>query len=701
MPGSPRQDIGGPQTRLSPNVCIGKKDLAVILTIAVIAFSLISILCFHSEVSLTDRFIPELVRLYGMYDSTVQIKAHLMLLSLTAISCLVGFFYEPMQTIFSRIPVNNDYCKKCLKILHRYCGLLIIPLCIFFVFKKFGPLAGFISVCFSIGITLTLLIVANKSAQFKHLRLFLGVILLFYLALFLMPGLQKTPALGSELQMVEFHYLATVAQADQLAVGKILFRDCVLHYGFTISSIVGYWQRQNGLWSLGGYMEFVKYLQVVFCLLVVYSYCLWKPNKPIYIMLSVMLVIPWVSTIGDAVFYPNQSAFRFLGFPIGLTGLLLLKNIPVVKSALFLGIYSTIVILLNVETGIAITAGYMIFLLLRTDSYTLKKLSMVAGAFTTGATSTLLLMLFLFRCGFGYWPVPSNTIDLFLGGTVSIRGFGGRALYVDGVAIVILCHAVYAVIRTSMVWRMRQLSFCESFRTAIAVVILVWFAYYANRPDPWNLWSFLFLYGFFISSLINLRIPSRTLPPLLRCHFSLPITVWCLIIFPYLLVTNASEAKSSMGRILRDVSANSSLISGVYIPKDIAKTLEQQALFLKSQENSDKLIYFHGDSFLISRLSGIHTTLHVPDAFLFTPTHQDYDALVNKILRLDPDRLFLEATNDESSNSLEIERKKFFERLKCDLALHYRYLESSHGWEIWARRCDSSKSGLNRLCVRK
>lgn len=140
----PRQNPYKPQTNINER-CIGKKDLAVILTFPIIGFSLISILYFHNEVSLKDKFIPEHVRLFSLYDSTAQTKAHLMLLCLTAISCLVGFFYEHIETLFPRLPINNALCKKLLKMLHRYSGLLIIPFCMFFVFKKYSPFTAMIS----------------------------------------------------------------------------------------------------------------------------------------------------------------------------------------------------------------------------------------------------------------------------------------------------------------------------------------------------------------------------------------------------------------------------------------------------------------------------------------------------------------------------------------------------------------------------
>ena len=55
---------------------------------------------------------------------------------------------------------------------------------------------------------------------------------------------------------------------------------------------------------------------------------------------------------------------------------------------------------------------------------------------------------------------------------------------------------VYTIIGYALQWSRRPLSPRAAVKAAVAITIVLWFAYYSNRPHLWNLWTYLLLYSF-------------------------------------------------------------------------------------------------------------------------------------------------------------------------------------------------------------
>ena len=61
-----------------------------------------------------------------------------------------------------------------------------------------------------------------------------------------------------------------------------------------------------------------------------------------------------------------------------------------------------------------------------------------------------------------------------------------------------VAHATWSVWYTA---QQRSSGFRTSFRIAVGTMLLVWFAYFANRPEPGYLCSYLLLYGLLLIDL--------------------------------------------------------------------------------------------------------------------------------------------------------------------------------------------------------
>lgn len=715
------------------NCHIRSKDLAAFFTAAVLGIALLIVFLSpnHTQ-SLSDRFLPEHIRVWELYDSNPQILAHKVALGLIVLFGFAGLWYSVSKPNLSES--TKRLWGRCARFMHRYGGLLIAPLCVISFFKATdgGVARGLILILLYVSATVAISMMAKYTST-GFLRSKIWIILLIYLSFFLVPGLVKTPNLagqlflvpgavktsnlleqlflipgsvktpnlaGQDLTYVELHHFGTCAQADRLATGQRFFQDFVPNYGYIWTSVVGYVEQTFGPWAFGGYIRFIQILQVIFCLLVVFAYHKWKPRDPFYILFAVLMVVPWQGTLGNAVFIPNQSSWRFMGFPLGIIALLLIRQTALLSSALTLGLCGGSLLLYNPETGIAITAGYIIFLCLRIDIFTARKLFLVVGAFLSGMASSFMLWCFIFRWCFGYWPFPANMSDLVWLISRFAGGVAGKPLYLDGLAVVIFCHATYVVIWASMAWRMKALSFTLSFKVAIGVIILIWFAYWANRPHCWNIWSYVFLYGFLLSTYIDRRVLAKRWSRSSSRILDIRTLVLCLILLRAIIGNNAHEAYLCLERFLYRIPNYASLVSGVWLPQNVAVDIERKAAFLRIQPDPNELLYFSGHCFLMPKLSGIYPRLPVVDMFGASLIIQDYRDLVKRIFIIDPKRILFEARNDSPSSRWDIERQTFYERLKRDLQPIYRPTALYCGWEIWEKTNEDPRLGNDEFDAR-
>lgn len=690
---TPREDdepLSGKAGQVTgPGDHLTREDLGIILTLGTVALPLLFALLYpyHGR-PLEERFSPELVGLLAMYDSTAQVWAYKVALASVALLWLMGFCIVTLceMPLCSTAARTGAYCVRYLR---RYGGLLILlamPLAIMGMPRPRGTVVkAFLAS--AAGIFMFPLLAKRLSTAMA--RKAMWAFLVVYLVFFLVPGLRTTPNLATSDEVaVEWHYSFVVGPADRLSVGHVLFRDVIPDYGFILPSLIAYVERHAGILTFGSQMRFIQMLQVVFCLLALVAYRLWKPRHPLFVIFPMLVLIPWAHTFHAATWFPNQSAWRFMGFPLGAIALLLLRGRSYLVSALVLGLCSGVLILYNKETAIAMAAGYAFFLLLRADPCSIRRISTAYCVFALGFISSLAMGAFAFRVGFGYWPLPDGLTDILRLFNRYLEGFAGLRFSFDMMAGAIFVHAAYVVIRSCVVWQRKPLSFSESFKIVMGTTILVWFAYYCSRPHPWNLWSYLFLYGFFLTEYIDPHMLSRVRLPSYLTVWPIRKGVLCFILLPAIILSNAGQARVCIDKMLANVPEDAKLVSGVWLPASAADALEERAACLRSQSHPNDLLYFTSNSFLMPKLSGIYPRLPVQEPFGETLTHDDFRALVRKTKDLAPKRIFIEARKtgekwfDEQHMAY---RHRFLDRLKGSLSPAYRLTAVSCGWEIWER----------------
>lgn len=484
---------------------------------------------------------------------------------------------------------------------------------------------------------------------------------------------------------VEWHYAGSVATADRLALGDHI-GEIAIHAGLLPSALMAYWQTTVGPLDLGGHIRFVAGLQLCFFLLAVAAYAKWYSGRWLPVIVAVLLVMPWVVPVHAAVLYPNQSAWRFLGLGFGTLTLVYLHARPVREVAGPLGFMAGLVLLWNLETGLALALAYAGFVVVRASPRSGGiKLGWAIMRFLLGLAAALLVFFCAVRLAFGYWADPVGVIKSFpLLGDFG-KGYGGLQLtQIDPLTALIFIHALYVLVHGLVRWGSgAPVSARKACAMALAGLILVWGAYYFKGPHFWNLWSYKFLYGFFIGHLLAARWPRK---PWRFAYFgrSARLLALALIILPSVVTANLLTARSLGVAARQGPCAVGNVVSGVCLPGELARIVRQKADTLRKLNAQAPLLFLSANSYLMPLMTGINQRLQMRDAFSETILKSDFDRLVQDILLAHPARVLFDDPGSPASGYPA--HRSFYGRVRLAISAEYVHQSTIEGWEIWRVR---------------
>ena len=135
----------------------------------------------------------------------------------------------------------------------------------------------------------------------------------------LLPGVASTHNLTISpgwIAFIETHYSLMPGAGARLGAGFTPGTDVKLWYGLLFPVIAAGVERLAGPMSMAFYLTSIQWLQVGFAALAVVAYRSWRPRDYWYLLISLMLLLPWLSTCSVGVYYPNHSAWRHLNFAL-------------------------------------------------------------------------------------------------------------------------------------------------------------------------------------------------------------------------------------------------------------------------------------------------------------------------------------------------------------------------------------------------
>jgi hypothetical protein len=648
-------------------------------------------------------FTPEHIELLAMYDNRGQQSVHRILILALAGFASVLWILRPI--VLPRL--SSAWVARPAGFLARYGGWLLAAGVIVaaivnrqprlsdsFGFQGSFPLGPALSLRTQLLIALLAFIALRATLNIPRThpqwgrrtgRTAIFIFAVYGLAIVVLPMVRflDLSAFSPELLSgVEWHYSGSVGSADRFAAGEVL-GDVPIHSGLLPSVALGAWQHSRGMLTFGEHVAFIQGLQLVVLVACILGYGLWYSWRPAPWLAASLLLLPWVQPLHAAVLYPNQSAWRFLAFCLGVVLMTLLRSQPLSRSAPVLGLAAGSAVLWNVETGLCLVAAYLAFIILRFPSGGSRR-ELVGGTMTYlgGIAAAFAAFAIFARAVQGAWPDLSGTI----GSLPLIRSFlGGYAGWkfrqVEPIAVLIFAHSLFVLLRGLLTWASGPgLDARHACRAALAALVILWSSYYIKGPDPWNLWSALFVYGFLVADLLPDAHASSSVGPLTR---SGKVMAALLIVTPAIVATNAGTVGSLFFALRQGPCPESRALSGICVAADLAPEIRAKAAALVEHSQRSPVLYFTANTYFMPIMTGVRLPMRTRDAFSDTTLLHDFDRLVSDVKRLAPACILFDDPASRLSG-YEVHRK-FYRRLRVEVTRTYGRVGLDRGWQVWCR----------------
>jgi hypothetical protein len=676
-----------------------RRHSTLCFTAVAMSLFLLCIWILPAEVSSAKgRWLSEFTRLYGYVGSNDQRWAHLLsLIAITASSTAVFFL--------SRRGVVSDQRLRLGPRLGVLACVFLAGLGLFF-YRLFVP-APVVSGAAALTILFLLLVLAAPRLGTPAIERVTIALIGAYVVSLALPGLLVKPIPLMEIDptaLVQFeaHLLYLPMRGAMVAAGQNFLDELPIGYGVLMPSIMSVIElKRHGL-SIAEQLRFVQVCQLLFCIAAVCAYMAYKPRQYLGVLVALLLAGPYWVTAGLGIWHPNQTGFRSLGLPAGMLALMIVGRLPPSRAAWWLGFVAGTAILMNLETAIALSAGFAVFLVVRTRSLPWMPLLRAAVA------GTLLISVYFlaFSLALRRFPFNLQTLDLFelisrfSGGDFGLRlfsaGHEGEGFYLVPFALVMFGHAIYVVIDGFRRLGGGTLPVRAALRVSVAVTLILWLAYYFNAPNWWQIWTHLFLYGFLIIDLMDRRRigigpgkPGESLRSRFgRLRMSPALLIVLLLLSLLIPHTNRHLVKYTLDFMYPrwlNSAQDVSVLSGILMPKEIADFLRNKATKLKELHGDaqGRLVYFTFNMASMPRLTGLFQPPPYRDMFSEIPGDGAFGATIEKLFSQKPDVILLDAPTGDYA--LIGARKDFQDRLRSAISPAYRVAGIEDGWQIWRR----------------
>ena len=526
-----------------------------------------------------------------------------------------------------------------------------------------------------------------------------------YLAILIVPGLlvRPIPFMFNDavlLVQVETHMLSLSMRGAAVAAGQNFFDELQLTYGLLMPSIMSVLELNRQGLSLAGQLRVVQLCQALFCLAAVCAYLAYRPRNHLGVLAALLLAGPFWATAGLGIWHPNQTGFRSLGLPAGMLALILAGRLSVERAVWLLGAVSGVAVLMNLETAIAISVGYTVFLIVRTRAFPVALFLHMAVA----AVFAIVVYLLIYPLALGRFPFGTQTLDLLsLVKRFSASGYGfrlfsaghtGEGFYFVPFALVMFAHAMYVVIDSFRRLGCGLLPLRAALRVSIAATLIVWLAYYFNAPNWWQIWTHLFLYGFLLMDLLDRRLLGiGVLPPNISLSSRLarmrmrPALFVILFLVAFLIpYTNrylSYYASAFMYPTWIYSVPEVSVVSGVLLPKDKADLLQRKARRLKELHvaTGGNLVYLTFNMAFMPMLTRIYQPGPLRDMFAELAGDTALKEAMDNLLKRRPEVILIDAPTGPLA--LSGPRADFQDRLRAAIGTAYRLAKTEDGWQVW------------------
>ena len=677
------------RVQLNPKTVDEQKRIAITVSLVAVSVFLVLVGLPNLAPSHSLRVLPDLIQAYDLADGSRQILAYRLAIVFVALCALSAKWLSRNggATLF-----------KFDGIVSPIIGLLILGL----------PVLSWLA-----GLHTNLLIACLVSALSGLLYLFLIFsgnralkrlisisIVVVYVALIILPGVLRPVLLlwdtPYDIAQIELHLVETVLPSSTMAAGFHLFRDFIPSYGFLLQTFVAIFERHFGFLDVGGQIRVVQICQAVFLLLAVaVLYRIRRSFLPT--LLPLAMVAPYLTTAGLAIWHPNQSGLRHLGFPLGLLLLQSAGRLSLKYRALLLGFGGGGLLMINVETGVAILCGFAFYFYLQLRSWLNRDVILIVAFAGLGMLAAFAMLWLLYGIGLGYWMPLTILIEGLRELLARLSGgFTGSLLFIAApnnvnlvfvpLAFVLTFHGLYLVMVSALRASSRALNERELFLASVAVVLVVWLNYYFNFPSWWNLWVPLFLYSIILTVLFDPRKIKLLLARPLRVFENpwMPATV-------LLVLMSCGHAHNDLINFNRDHfwpnwrSKDQGVeLAGVLVPSKLASAIREKATYLDEASRASATAYSTVNSDFMPVLSHVYQAGIQRDFWTLANSESDIRQQIEDLSKKNVATFLL----DDQGGPLAVggARLSYQRRLSRIAADYFAFSERHAGWEVWVSK---------------
>lgn len=382
----------------------------------------------------------------------------------------------------------------------------------------------------------------------------------------------------------DLHYAAVFDPGHRAALGETLYTEVPVYYGAGPTGLVAWLDQVLGPATAGRDVRLVAATQVLVALALALAAAAGRLRGGL--VWGVFAAAAAFPAASNALVMPNVAGLRFLALAIAV---LALRHLHLTRApALIAGAVAGLALLYNPETGFAALGGAIAWCVVRRGLG-----DPVGVAASLGACGAAAVGAFAVAASVGRWvlgfPLIADLDNLLF----FAQGHFGLPLGASPVVIAAAGHATAVLVS-------RGLSYAPSSprasgRAAVAAVLLVWLAYFANRPDPVNEFLYLALWGvLMVDSWPAVRRGRTELAGAVRA-------LALLVLLPGIMATFQAQLHWALEswRVVatgpRDPDA--ARLSGVWVARGVAQTVTDQAASVRP----DDRVWLSATSYLLAR----------------------------------------------------------------------------------------------------
>ena len=672
--------------------------MPLIFTAVVIAVFFLVFLTFPMSAPGTKlKLVSELVRQYGMVGSYDQRTAFVCSLIAICIFSWAAFLVGKSDNVTIKLNSFIPDVSLWLALLITIVGLAI--------YSRLLPMLQ-VSLAAALACGFFIFVLLARYIPRRPFELVLLALIGAYVALVVVPGLLVWPVPFAvndpgAIAQLELHLLALVQPGSAIAAGQKLFREIPFSYGLLMPSMISVIESRIVSLTVGDHVRFVQYCQIAFSFTAVAAYFCYRPRNYLGILAALLLAAPYWSSAGLGIWHPNQTGMRSLTLPLGILALTLLGRLRPNLAAWSLGAIGMIALLINVETTVAVGVGFIVYFSLRTRGIPYAAVARMS----TSAAVIFCAYLLCYRFALGRLPFGIDLGSILVTLRAHVTGDIGQRLFTAGpwaegyyivpFALVMFTHAIYVVIAAYQRLGSGPLSHQQSLKAAIATVLIVWFSYYFNMPNWWQIWTHFFLYGFLLMDLLDLRLFGigrvwRNSNTARSFDWRLPARL--LRIAPlFLLSVVVIHTNSNLAYFTRDFVTPSwmrgdhdaSVVSEVLVSRAAANALKEKTTKLRElyDANPGKVRYLTFNVEFVPMMTRIFEPAPFRSLWGSVAGDDALDPSIDELTASHPTAILIDAPTGPLA--VTGEREHFQNRVRVSVSRNYHLSETLSGWEIY------------------